>query len=65
MGWSKWFSSGGSKVSTKTESSGNRVSTHTLRSVGGSKSNHTHVVTHTNTSTGRTTAHGAGPKSKR
>lgn len=65
MGFGKWFSHGGSKVSTKTERSGNRVSEHTIRSVGGDKSNHTHVVTHTNTKTGRTTAHGAGPKNKR
>lgn len=65
MGFGKWFSDGGEKVSTKTERSGNRVTQHTLRSTGGDKSNHTHVVTHTNTSTGRTTAHGNGPKKER
>ncbi len=65
MGWSKWFSHSGDKVSTKSERSGNRSSEHTLRSSGGSKRNHSHVVTHTNTSTGRKTAHGAPPKDKR
>lgn len=65
MGFGKWFSDGGSKITTKTERSGSRVPQHTLRSVGGNKSNHTHVVVHKNTSTGRSTAHGAGPKHKR
>lgn len=58
MGFGKWFSDGGSKITTKTERSGSRVPQHTLRSVGGNKSNHTHVVVHKNTSTGRSTAHG-------
>ena len=65
MGWGKWFSHAGDKIVTKTEKSGSRTSKHTLRSAGGSKQNHTHVVTHTSAKTGRKTAHGAGPKNKR
>jgi len=70
MGWSLWGScpSGHGKISTKTESKGGRTSEHTLRTASktysGNKSNHAHVVVHTN-SNGRKTAHGAGFKNKR
>ena len=64
MGWGKWFRDGSESVKEKTEKTRHGTEKHTLRSTGGSKSNHSHVIVKEKASGGKT-AHGAGPKHNR
>ncbi len=65
MGWGPWSSdsSGGGETREKTESSGGRTESHTLRTEDnakeGSRNDHSHVIV-TEHESGRTTAHGHG-----
>jgi len=64
MSWGPWKSDGKESVKTKKESGHGNKTTHWLRSTRGDKSNHTHVSI-TTKSSGRKSAHAAGPKKNR
>lgn len=64
MGWSPWKNDGKERVSSKTTRSGGDKTTHWLRSTNGDRSNHTHVSI-TRKSSGKSSAHAAGPKKRR
>jgi hypothetical protein len=64
MGWGNWFRDGKDQLKEKTVRTSEGRETHWLRSVGGSKENHTHVVVKEKDN-GHTSAHGNGPKNER
>lgn len=64
MSWGSWFKDGTDEVKEKVVKTSEAKETHYLRSVGGDKQNHTHVVIKEKDN-GHTSAHGNGPKNER